>query len=566
MRAYADLLPVLLDQDLLDGNWNGSVRPYPGIDTRTFAIQSLRTSLLKKFSDSKSRDADKLALDVFLESNARCEQYALRSPVTTVENVAFGEAKDFIYRLFYQDDGMLSFHLGSITRNFAFGNGSNIGSPGTDFFSKTALSSMSATSTSLYYYFVEAISDDDIWSSVESTRLINRGVDIVQGSRLSFVPKTRLISRTICTEPTLNMMFQKGSQAVLERLLRKSSGIDFQIQPEKNRELARIGSETGDFGTIDLSSASDSLSLTMVREMFPKRVVELLELFRSPLTILPDGRKVELHMISSMGNAYTFPLQTILFTSLVYGAYRAFGIPVEFPHEAELGNFAVFGDDIIVRKEVYDLVVSMLSHLGFIVNVDKSFNTGDFRESCGLDFYLGCNVRGVYLRTLKTDGDVYSAINRLNVWSASWAIPLRRVISFLLKGRRLLRVPFDEMDDAGVKVPEKMIPRQKLHPFTGGIFYRCLVKATSKASLSDVQSRPPTHLKGWFYNPDGVLLAALAGTLRDGAITPRTNCGRYRLRSRYSSRWDYIVPPRYSCSGFDERWKSFVELNLSFKG
>jgi hypothetical protein len=524
----------------------------------------LRNSIFKKFEDKKDAGADAAALEKFLDSNARCMNWpGIPTDIPDVESIAIGEAKDFIQRLFFSDEGMNAFTWSRITANFGFGNGANIGAPGTDFFSKTALSSMSTTNQTLRVLFSEAISSDPLWSSVESTRSLNRGSEIVRGSRLSYVPKTRTISRTICTEPVLNMMFQKGAQKVLEGLLRKANGIDLTIQPDKNRELARRGSIDGRYGTIDLSSASDSLSLSMVQQMFPEEVFRILKSMRCPLTILPDGREVELHMISSMGNAYTFPLQTILFSAVVYGVYRSIGIHVDNPRHLSLGNFAVFGDDIIVLREAYDLTVKILSYLGFVVNVDKSFNNGDFRESCGRDFMSGCNVRGVYIKSLRTDGDVYSAINRLNCWSAEWGITLHRVVKFLLKGVRLLRIPFDEMDDAGVKVPLGLLPRVSLDRNTGGVNYRCLVQNIRKIDLTDTESRPPTSMKGWFPNHHGVLLAALASTLRDASVTPRTIRGRWRIRVRSSSRWDWINPPPHSCADFGERWKSQVALNLS---
>jgi len=205
------MLPVLLDLDLVEGGWDGSVRPYPGINVCNFAAQALRTSLLKKFQDDKSPSADAAALEVFLSSNERCRQWSGLPDLTTAEAVAIGEAKDYIYRLFFQNEGYLnSFNLAEISAGFNFGNGANIGSPGTDFFSKIALSTMAATSSTLHYFYMEAISENPTWSSVESTRRCFRETEIVRGSRLSFVPKTRTISRTICTEPTLNKLFLKG--------------------------------------------------------------------------------------------------------------------------------------------------------------------------------------------------------------------------------------------------------------------------------------------------------------------------------------------------------------------
>lgn len=565
MRDYASALPVLLDLDLVSAGWNGTKTPYPGIDERTFAMQALRKSLLKKFEDKPNPDANAKALELFLKINSQCAAFDFGArQVNDVQEIVIGEAKDFIYRFFYPRDSeghcVLSLH--SVTDNFGLGNGANIGSFGTDYLSKVGTSKMSATSSTLHVLFMQAISEDPIWSDVESIRSVHRGFDIVQGSRLSFVPKTTEISRTICTEPLCNMLFQKGIGSVLERRLKEAIGIDLSTQPDKNRILAQLGSKTGKFGTIDLSSASDSMSLSLVRGMFPRGVVNLLEMTRSPITTLPGGAKVELHMVSSMGNAFTFPLQTLLFSSLVYGVYKVLGIPFERPFRQSLGNFAVFGDDIIVRREAYDLTCKMLAICGFSVNVDKSFNDGFFRESCGRDYYFGHNVRGVYIRTLKDVIDRYSAINRLNVWSARHEIPLTRLVPYLLEGSRFLPVPFDEMDVSGVKVPFRALRKRKTNKYTGGTAYRYVHVNQISTSVSDIELREP-RLRGWIKNPPAVLLAALAGTLRSGKVVTRTSRRSTVIRQRYSSRWDYIAADPDDSPGFGERWKSFVELNLN---
>jgi hypothetical protein len=533
------------------------------------AMQSLRSALLKKFRDQPSDSADANALSLFLSINEKCKSFKLDlSGSTTIETIAIGEAKDFIYRLFFPDeqvDGNLRhLTLGEVSSRFSLGNGANIGSFSTDFLSKIGTSTMSATDSRLHKLYLQAISCDPLWSSVESTRSERRKTDVVQGSRLSFVPKTSEISRTICTEPVLNMLFQKGIASVLEGLLQRSIGIDLRTQPDKNRRLAQLGSVDGSFGTIDLSSASDSMSTGLVTEFFPPHVLHMLEMTRSPCTILPDGTSVELHMISSMGNAFTFPLQTIFFASLVYGAYRALSVPFERPFRQSLGNFAVFGDDIICVGKAYGLITRLLSLCGFSVNVDKSFNTGLFRESCGHDYYHGHNVRGVYIKTLRTLSDRYSAINRLNRWSAYWGIPLPATIHTLLRGTRILPVPFDEMDDCGIKVPLSFIEKRRYSKYTGGVVYRFVYKQPNSHDVTDVSAKPP-NLRGWINNPSAVLLAALAGTLRAGkAVVRSSDHSRASLRTRSSSRWDWIPSEHEEMRAVGERWKSFVELNLNF--
>ena len=569
MRDYAAELPVCLDFDLKAAGWDRAISPYPGIKPRQFAMQHLRRSLVKKFSSGQSDAADAKALSLFLEINEKCKSFRLdTSSCTTIEAIAFGEAKDFIYRMFHPEDqtrgNLRRLTLAEISSRFGLGNGANIGSYGTDFLSKVGTSRMSATSSKLHVLYKQAISSDPLWSSVESTRSEFRESEVVQGSRLSFVPKTSEISRTICTEPVLNMLFQKGIASVLEDLLVEICGIDLRRQPDKNRHFAQLGSVRGEFGTIDLSSASDSMSTSLVREFFPRHVFDMLEMTRSPLTTLPGGASVELHMISSMGNAFTFPLQTIFFTSIVYGAYRALSIDFKRPFRHSLGNFAVFGDDIICDFKSYDLICRLLSICGFSVNIDKSFNTGLFRESCGHDYYDGHNVRGVYIKHLRTLSDKYSAINRLIRWSAKWEVLLPNVIHHLLMGTRFLGIPFEEMDDAGIKVPLSYIKKKRLNKYTGGVVYRFLYHSPSSYDVTDVELKPP-KIKGWVNNPPAVLLAALAGTLRMGKVTVRSIEGnRPHFRSRYSSRWDYIPSEYAEMRMIGVRWKSYAELNLDF--
>lgn len=568
MRDYASDLPVYLELDLFEAGWNGAMSPYPGESVKQAAMRQLRASIVKKFSDYTNRKADDAALVKFLQINKQCEAFCRtdQQALTEAETIALGEAKGWIHRLMFPegDTGNCVTTLWSIADNFGVGNGANIGVKGTSLISKLGLSDLSATSSCLQDLYRRAIASNPTWADVEFVRSRHRDSAIVQGSRLSFVPKTREISRTICTEPVLNMLFQKGIGITLEAALRRVSGIDLSVQPQKNRELARLGSMTGEFGTIDLSSASDSMSLTLVREFFPKQLVTWLERTRSPVTVLPDGRVIDLHMVSSMGNAYTFPLQTIFFCSLVYGAYRVKSIKFDRPFGQSLGNFAVFGDDIIVKKEVYDFLLRLLSICGFSVNVDKSFNTTDFRESCGLDFMNGHDIRGVYIKHLLDDGDKYSAINRLNNWSARHGIFLPNTIGFLRKGLRSLLVPFDEADTAGIKAPLELCKHRLRPSRNGGFSYRFLAVCQGRTyDLSDVMVRPP-KMDGWFNNHSAVLLAAIAGTLRSGKVVDRTFRRSFRVKTSHTPRWDY-VPSEYRASGaFVAGWKAIYELNLNF--
>jgi hypothetical protein len=609
MHSSASDLSALLGSDLALCGWNGAVVPYPGQSPLQYAMSSLSRSIVKKFHNDETDEVrDMAALDLFKKVNERCKGWSLDPTKHNVlEAIAIGEAKAFIDGFCFPTEieheiaksraldldernqsrsptrlaeeippfEPLLLTLSSIRRGYGFGNGANIGSPGTDWYSKLCLSTMSSSKTGLYDLFVHSTVGMPYWSEIESYRSRVRPTSVVPGSRLSFVPKSSEISRTICTEPVLNMLFQKGIARVLEQRLVEVIGIDLKSQPDKNRELARIGSLTGKFGTIDLSSASDSLSIGVIKEFFPPSFYNWLTRTRSDSAILPDGSLVELHMVSSMGNAFTFPLQTLLFASLVYGAYRAYGIKLIQPRGRNLGNFAVFGDDIIVVSEAYGLVTRLLTILGFEVNIDKSFNEGLFRESCGLDYYSGYNVRGVYIQKLLDDCDYYSAINRLNRWCARHGVFLTQTIRWLQsKCKRILLVPCDEADDAGVKVPMSHLISPLKGKYPGSISYRFMHHevASIKIPVGDDQRSQrkckraivaiQRRIPGWYYNPAGLLMTMLQGSLRNGYIGLRVQTRHASIRKGYSSRWDYNPYALLEREGFEEDWKVFSSLQL----
>lgn len=427
-------------------------------------------------------------------------------------------------------------------------------------------------------------------------RSAHRGNLVVAGSKMSFVPKSQDVSRTICTEPTLNMLFQKGIGRFLEDELKRLFRIDLSKQPALNCELARQGSVEQSYGTIDLSSASDSISMELCRQLLPGYLYRWLELTRSPITQLQNGDVIKLEMISSMGNGFTFPLQTLIFASLVVAVYGVLGIKPEYTRDGP-SNFAVFGDDIIVRKDAYLLVTRTLEMFGFVVNVDKSFNNGPFRESCGSDFFCGHNVRGVYIKELKHETDFYSAFNRCARWAARSGVELPRTLRHLLgqvpPNRRCL-VPLWCGDAEGIHVPLCVLradPRLLARPLmrflaegdkrrssstlkragrpvqqlarnvnrpwvdASSIQLRQLRRAErrSRELFSDVfvyiqsvahEIRVPTSSdqKGWTrgfgYNPEGLLQSFVAGFIRNGRMSIRSDRRRTKVSLGVTSSWD----------------------------
>jgi len=445
------------------------------LSDREFASLALLDSIFKKYKDSVSDSANDLAFSKFDAANSQCRTWELRCESLLDEHL-IGEFRDSLYRFFIPSSSgsLLStpdqfFELGGL------GPGASVGSRGTDFYTKLFDGPLTCTSNGLYKLYLNYIKGSPSLIEAESARHERYGdPHIVAGSKLSFVPKNDSISRVICTEPVLNMWAQKGVGEVITRRLKKHFGINLSTQPDINRELARIGSINNRLSTIDLASASDSISLTMLRDLLPTPVMEVLEVLRSPMTEVnprdfdkpymfgldeDKSCQLDLDMVSSMGNGFTFPLQTALFACAVEAVYKVFEKKLkksDLPR-GRFGNFGVFGDDIICKSDVAHHVIRLLELLGFTTNASKSFVVGPFRESCGGDFYKGFPVRGVYIKDLRSMASRYVAINRLNLWTATTGISLSRTMSKLMKSVRLLPVPLHENDDAGIKVSSRVL-------------------------------------------------------------------------------------------------------------
>jgi hypothetical protein len=247
-------------------------------------------------------------------------------------------------------------------------------------------------------------------------------INEVEGAVLFTVPKNAEIDRCACKEPDVNMFLQKGVGAHVRRRLRRY-GIDLNDQAH-NRGLARRGSSDGSLATLDLSSASDSISWSLVSLLLPDDWYRYLNDIRSQ-KVWVDGEWVTTAMFSSMGNGFTFELESLLFYVLVRTTLYFEGIR---------GTISVYGDDIIIPSSGYDAVTWVLQYFGFAVNSKKSFHTGPFRESCGGHYSDGVDVTPFYLkrppthmtdvirvanqfrRWATTDGRTYASSNLYDIW------------------------------------------------------------------------------------------------------------------------------------------------------
>jgi len=360
------------------------------------------------------------------------------------------------------------------------------------------------------------------------------------------------------------MFFQLGFAEILNSRLCDFWGINLKNQQFKNRELARKGSLDESFSTIDLSSASDSISLGMLDAVLPPSLMRWLRRYRSPISKLPDGRLLELNMVSTMGNGFTFSLQTVLFTGVVLAAMKLSGIRPIFPRGNECGNFGVYGDDIICPSACTKKVLRLLKLLGFTPNGEKTFVEGQFRESCGEDFFQGVNVRGVYVKHLSSQQDRYSVINQLNLFSTRTGILLPRTVQHLLARVRFLPVPRFENDDAGVKVPLSMLRRPyKLDRNVQSIVYFCTRPRALRIRIGESALFTPRSAKRRIYNPSGLLISFLQGSVHSCSVSIRADRSVYETKRGVAPFWDALPTVHPLAGWFNwQRWESAAYLNL----
>ena len=226
-------------------------------------------------------------------------------------------------------------------------------------------------------------------------------------NKVTFVPKTAQTHRAIAIEPLMNIFLQLGVGDFLTSILR-SRGLNLRSQ-KINQDLARMGSAwTSDPSlcpvTLDLSMASDTLSYELVRELLPEEWFNFLDDIRSPFGLLDNGQELHWAKFSSMGNGFTFQLESLIFFALTLSVARHLGYSRQ--------NIAVYGDDIICPAGMALRLIDVLAYSGFSINVEKSCLFGPFRESCGSDWFEGRYVRPFFLkRRIQNAQDLVFIIN-----------------------------------------------------------------------------------------------------------------------------------------------------------
>lgn len=214
------------------------------------------------------------------------------------------------------------------------------------------------------------------------------------------------LERNCWTKGHINFTDQSINRALaLESSVFTTSGLPDDFEPD--------GSQTtlsGAFATIDLKDASDRVALELVERVFKKNkpLLKALLAARTTSTLLPDGRIVEFKKFAPMGSALCFPVEAYIFWVLLVAAISRH-LRIRQRDVAKL--IYVYGDDIIVPVEWFELSVQSLERFALLVNHSKCCIHGPFRESCGMDAFKGICVTPIRVKTLwsgrKTDGAAY---------------------------------------------------------------------------------------------------------------------------------------------------------------
>jgi hypothetical protein len=225
--------------------------------------------------------------------------------------------------------------------------------------------------------------------------------DIDEEERLAAivaVPKSYKASRIIAMEDTYRLAFCKRVEEFFRKQDRQKHIGDIRLNLEDqtiNQKLAQDGSESGDLATLDASHASDLISVSLFKHIFPRRYVNLILPYLATHYVV-NKKKYRKEMLSTSGHTLTFRHESIVYLATGVVASR---IGRLFRGEDDNGAFAwAYGDDTIVESKDAQLTMECFERIGLIINESKSFcaPVPGYRESCGEEYYKGICTTSVY--------------------------------------------------------------------------------------------------------------------------------------------------------------------------
>lgn len=229
--------------------------------------------------------------------------------------------------------------------------------------------------------------------------------------RIVAVPKNYKTARVIGPEDAVRQAIARRYFIIMDRF----TPVEVDLHDQTiNQRAALAGSLNGSLATLDLSSASDRITWTLLGDIMPGRFIELIKRVL-PTHFLDPKTKVNRRLTSActMGNSITFWLESIVFTTISRAA-RDFVSTLSPDVQFRAG--CVYGDDMVVDNALAETTAEFLEACGFVVNTDKSYWSKEsgpcYRESCGEEYFGGEKLTTLYFPRFPIEGKIGSMSRR----------------------------------------------------------------------------------------------------------------------------------------------------------
>jgi len=475
MYPSADVLAVAIHRAILRDLTHAQRMPSVDQCTIKFLKESQKTATLKKFSVSSGSESSKLhAFLKFANVDLHMLDYDLSYRHLHDADTLSCSPRD---RILIRARALMKSILPSFTEDEFFlhcknSSGVSVGVKYSDTSNEAKFTFPITTTVSAKDLFDSYMRyDHSLSQAVKSFNGSDKNLlpvyQIEESSRSTTVPKTSTIDRLIAIEPTANMYLQQGAMGLMVKNMRLF-GLDLSVLPDVHKQFAFEGSLSNELATIDFSSASDCMSVGLLEWLLPPQWFQLcMSLRTGHISIFDDISPIT--MYATMGNATTFPLETLTFFTILCASHwevTGDGIMPMYKQHKAYKHCSVFGDDCIIPTESAAIFMDTCESVGFLVNREKSFfDRSNFRESCGGDFLHGRNVRPFYLKRPPSESTagvvswLYSTLNRYISFSRNLYGDLLYIhfdtISYLLTQiqrfhNNIFVVPRDYPSDAGL--------------------------------------------------------------------------------------------------------------------
>jgi len=451
--------------------WGSDVLPETS-DPAEFSACYLFAEIFSKLDDRKAASfKTEAALQDFQDGEERCRltNERLKAHWDSRDVFVNGSVRQLLHAASWKIQSLLgAFCWDDASQYFGWGPGSTTRLPRTRSHPGYKYSGQPESTDGNLALANAAILRSPLWSrevGYLTDKILN--VSIVEGSKIITVPKNYKKERTIAVEPCMNMFVQKGIGMLIRRSLRRV-GVDLNDQT-RNQRLARVGSLSGLLATVDLSMASDTVSKEIVRLLLPPDWFSALDACRSHKGYLPSGELITFEKFSSMGNGFTFELESLIFWALCSAVLDH--------RRSKDRRLAVYGDDIVIETASVPLLFEVLEFAGFKPNVKKTHVQGTFRESCGKHYLAGDDVSPFYVkRPVEKLTDLFLLHNSFYRWcerrasyddiSQYW--PVIEALRSLAPAKwRKPRIPDGFGDGAFIGSFDECVPKRACHGLEG---------------------------------------------------------------------------------------------------